>query len=126
MEVVGMAVEKKFEVSKDLVNKVYEAIEIAKNSGKIRKGTNETTKSIERGEAKLVAIAEDVDPAEIVMHLPVICGEKKIPYIYVPNKVELGKASGVDVGTAAIAIAEEGDAAAVVKEIVGKIASIKK
>ncbi|MBI1972084.1 MAG: 50S ribosomal protein L7ae, partial [Candidatus Aenigmarchaeota archaeon] len=48
MEVVEMAVEKKFEVSKDLVNKVYEAIEIAKNSGKIRKGTNEATKSIER------------------------------------------------------------------------------
>ena len=61
-----MAVEKQFEVSKDLVNKVYEAIEIAKNSGKIRKGTNETTKSIERGEAKLVVIAGDVDPAEIV------------------------------------------------------------
>ncbi|MBI2085584.1 MAG: 50S ribosomal protein L7ae [Candidatus Aenigmarchaeota archaeon] len=121
-----MAIEKKFEVSKDLVNKVYEAIEIAKNSGKIRKGTNEATKSIERGEAKLVAIAEDVDPAEIVMHIPVICGEKKIPFVYVPNKVELGKASGVDVGTAAVAIAEEGDAAAVVKDIISKLSSIKK
>src|SRR3989338_3393500 len=126
MVVVEMTVAKKFEVSKDLVNKVYEAIEIAKNSGKIRKGTNETTKSIERGEAKLVAIAEDVDPAEIVMHIPVICGEKKIPFVYVPNKVELGKASGVDVGTAAIAIAEEGDAATAVKDIISKLSSIKK
>ncbi|MBI3413084.1 MAG: 50S ribosomal protein L7ae [Candidatus Aenigmarchaeota archaeon] len=121
-----MAIEKKFEVSKDLVNKVYEAIEIAKNSGKIRKGTNETTKSIERGEAKLVAIAEDVDPAEIVMHIPVVCGEKKVPFVYVPNKIELGKASGVDVGTAAVAIAEEGDAATAVKDIISKLSSIKK
>ncbi len=126
MEVVKMAIEKKFEVPKELVNKVYEAIELAKNSGKIRKGTNETTKSIERGEAKLVAIAEDVDPAEIVMHIPIICGEKKVPFVYVPNKIELGKASGVDVGTAAISIAEEGDAAPTVKDIIDKLSKLKK
>ncbi len=121
-----MAIGKKFEVSKELVNKVYEAIELAKNSGKIRKGTNETTKSIERGEAKLVAIAEDVDPAEIVMHIPIICGEKKVPFVYVPNKIELGKASGVDVGTAAIAIAEEGDAAPTIKDIIDKLSKLNK
>ncbi|MFH0889877.1 MAG: 50S ribosomal protein L7Ae [Candidatus Aenigmatarchaeota archaeon] len=121
-----MTVEKKFVVPKELVNKVYEAIELAKTSGKIRKGTNETTKSIERGESKLVVIAEDVDPAEIVMHLPVICSEKRVPFIYVPNKVELGKASGVDVGTAAVSIAEAGDAASVLKEILEGLSKVKK
>ena len=120
-----MAVEKKIEISKDLVQKIYEALEIAKTSGKIRKGTNETTKSVERGESKLVVIAEDVDPAEIVMHIPVICDEKKVPYVYVPNKVELGKASGVEVGTASVSIAETGEAEAVVKEIIDKVAKIK-
>ncbi|MFH1105932.1 MAG: ribosomal L7Ae/L30e/S12e/Gadd45 family protein, partial [Candidatus Aenigmatarchaeota archaeon] len=62
----------KFQVSKDLADKVYEAVEAARNSGKLRRGTNEATKSIERGEAKLVVIAEDVDPAEVVMHLPIL------------------------------------------------------
>lgn len=116
----------KFQVSKDLADKVYEAVEAARNSGKLRRGTNETTKSLERGEAKLVVIAEDVDPAEVVMHLPIICDEKKIPFVYVPSKAELGKASGIDVPTGAIAIADEGDNKTLVKDIVNKLASIKK
>jgi len=60
----------RFEVPKELANQVYEAVEKARDTGKVRKGVNETTKAIERGEAKLVVIAEDVDPAEIVAHLP--------------------------------------------------------
>ena len=60
----------KFEVPEELKEKVLQAVEIARNSGKIKKGTNETTKAIERGIAKLVVIAEDVEPEEIVMHLP--------------------------------------------------------
>ncbi len=116
----------KFQVSKDLADKVYEAVEAARNSGKLRRGTNEATKSIERGEAKLVVIAEDVDPAEVVMHLPIICDEKKIPFVYVPSKAELGKASGIDVPTGAIAIADEGDGKTLVKDVINKLASIKK
>ncbi len=116
----------KFQVSKDLADKVYEAVEAARNSGKLRRGTNEATKSIERGEAKLVVIAEDVDPAEVVMHLPIICDEKKIPFVYVPSKAELGKASGIDVPTGAISIADEGESKTLVKDIVNKLASIKK
>lgn len=111
---------------RELVDKAYEAIEIATHSGKIRRGTNETTKSIERSEAKLVVIAEDVEPAEVVMHLPIICDEKKIPYVFVPNKKELGKAAGIDVPAAAIAIANEGESKALIKEIVSKVAVAKK
>jgi len=39
----------KFETPGDLVNAVYEAIRLSMQSGKVRKGTNETTKAIERG-----------------------------------------------------------------------------
>ncbi len=46
----------KFETPKDLVNAVYEAVRVAKQSGSVRKGTNETTKAIERGIGKLVVI----------------------------------------------------------------------
>lgn len=116
----------KFEVPKDLADKTYEAVEIAKNTGKLRKGVNETTKCIERGLAKLVIMATDVTPEEILMHLPVLCEEKKVPYTYVPSKLELGKAAGIDVATSSIAIEEVGDAKKVIEDIKRKLESLVK
>ncbi len=116
----------KFEVPKDLVDKIYEAVEIAKNTGKVRKGVNETTKCIERGLAKLVIMATDVQPEEILMHIPALCEEKKIPYTYVPSKLELGKAAGIDVASSSIAIEEEGDAKRLIDDIRKKLEALKK
>jgi len=115
----------KFQTPKELSDKALQAIEVAKNTGKLRKGTNETTKAIEKDIAQLVVIAEDVEPEEIVMHLPALCDEKKIPYIFVPTKLELGRAAGIDVGSAAISIVEPGDAKDLLKEITKKIESLK-
>lgn len=109
------------EVSKDVSDKVIRLVEMAKNTGKIRRGTNETTKAIERGIAKLVIMAADVEPKEIVMHLPPLCEEKKIPYVYVPSKMELGRATGIDVPSAAIGIVEVGEGKAIFKEILEKL-----
>lgn len=89
---------------------ILEIIEVARDTGKIRKGINEATKAVERGIAKLVVVAEDVDPKEITMHLPPLCEEKKILLRSVPSKSELGRAAGLDVGTAAIAVVEPGEA----------------
>src|SRR5712692_456659 len=94
----------RFEVPQDLSNKAYEVLQVARDSGKIKKGTNETTKAIERGVAKFVVIAEDVEPPEVVAHLPLLCEEKKIPYIFVPNKNQLGSSSGIEVPAASVAI----------------------
>ena len=116
----------KFSVPKEVSDKVLQAVELAKTTGKIRRGTNETTKAIERGQAQLVIIAEDVDPEEIVMHLPALCDEKKIPYVYVPSKNELGRATGIDVPTAAIALAELGEGQNLLKDIVKAIDAAKK
>ena len=113
------------EISKDLVDKVLQALEISKNTGKIKKGTNETTKAIERGNAKLVVIASDVEPKEIVMHLPVLCDEKKCDYVYIPSKQELGRAVGINVGTASACIIEPGEAKNIVEEIIKKIKTLK-
>jgi large subunit ribosomal protein L7Ae len=98
-------------------DKILHAVEIAKNTGKVRIGTNETTKAIERGIAKLVVAADDVQPKEVIMHLPSLCNEKKIPYATVKSKLELGRAAGIDVPTASIAIIEEGDAKRDIEEI---------
>ena len=109
------------DVSKEIIEKIYEAIEIARTTGKIRKGSNEATKAIEKGEAKLIALANDVSPAEVIMHIPLICKEKGILCITVGPKVELGAAAGLEIGTTAIAIVEPGDAKGIVKSIIEEL-----
>ena len=115
----------KFEVPEELAEKAYKAVEQARETGKIKKGTNETTKAVERGIAKLVVIAEDVDPPEGVAHLPLLCDEKKIPYVYVPSKKRLGEAAGIEVQAASVAIIEPGEASSLVKEIVDEVSKLR-
>lgn len=116
----------KFEVPKELADKAYQVIQVAKDSGKLRKGTNESTKAIERAVAKLVVIAEDVDPPQVVAHLPILCEERKISYLFVPSKLELGRAAGIDVGCAAVSVLDGGEAAKTLKEIVDTTDQLRK
>lgn len=89
---------------------IYQIIEKARKTGKIEKGTNEVTKSIERGTAKLVVYASDVEPKEIVQHLPVLCKEKKILCKEVDSKQKLGIAAGLSVAASSLVVIESGDA----------------
>ena len=113
------------EVSKDVVNAVYEAVRVAKQSGKVRKGTNETTKAIERGISKLVVIVEDVEPPEVVAHLPILCEERNAAFIFVPSKQQLGASLGIDVGSAAATIIEAGEAQHIIEQVVTSIGGAK-
>jgi len=88
----------------------YKIIEAAKRTGKIEKGTNEVTKAIERGTAKFVAYASDVNPKEIVAHIAVLCKEKGIPCAEVDNKQKLGIAAGLSISTSSVAIIDAGEA----------------
>ena len=116
----------KYETPKEIADAAYEALQIAAKTGTVRKGTNETTKAIERAQAKLVVIAEDVDPPEVVAHLPLLCEERKIPYIFVPSKEKIGNAVGIDVPAASVCIVKEGEATGLVKEIVTRIEQMKR
>ena len=109
------------EISKEVVDKIYEAIEVAKATGRIKKGSNEVTKAIEKGTAKLVVIAKNVNPPEITMHIPLLSKEKNVLCVEVPSKEELGAAAGISLGTASIAIIEEGEAKNTIKEIIKKL-----
>ncbi len=113
------------QIPAELKKKIADALSKASASGKIRKGMNETTKAVERAIAKLVVIAEDVSPAEVVMHLPILCNEKKIPYAFMTKKEDLGKAVGLEVGCSAIAVVEAGDADADIKDVAEKVAQLK-
>jgi len=122
---MAKAIYVKFDTPEEIADKAEEALEIARNTGKVAKGTNEVTKFIERGNAELVLIAEDVDPAEIVAHIPVLAEEKEIPYVYLATKEEVGGAAGLNVGTASAAIVDAGDSEELVAEIVEKVKELK-
>ena len=115
----------KFEIPENLVSPIYESLRVAVQTGKVKRGTNEATKAIERGVSKLIIIAEDVEPPEVVAHLPIICEEQGAAYAFVPSKQELGKALGIDVTSAAAAILDSGDAQHIIDQVVASIQKIK-
>jgi large subunit ribosomal protein L7Ae len=115
-----------WEPTEELQKKALEALEIAKDTGRIKKGINEATKSIERGIARLVVVAEDVEPQEVIMYLPGLCDDKKAPYIFVKSKADLGNAVGIERPTAAVAIIVEGKAKELVDDLVEKINGLRK
>ena len=88
---------------------VYDTVEKARKSGKIEKGTNEVTKAVERGTAKLVVCASDVEPKEIIAHLSVLCKEKDIKYEEADSKQKLGVAAGINVGCSSVAVIDMGE-----------------
>ncbi len=109
------------ETPAELVPQILEMLSVAKDGGKIKKGVNETTKSIERKMAKLVVVASDVTPEEIVIHIPMLCKENSICYAFVPTKKELGVAVGVPVGTSAVAVENPGGASEKLADILKKM-----
>jgi len=121
-----MAMYVKYKTPKEVQDLAYDLVEKARDNGKISKGANEATKQVERGQAKLVVMAEDVTPEEILAHMPILCEEKNIPYSYVLSKEELGSAAGMSVSTSAIAIVNPGKDKAGIENIAKKIESLKK
>jgi large subunit ribosomal protein L7Ae len=88
---------------------------------------NEVTKSIERVLAKIVIMAEDVSPPEILFHIPLLCEEKGIPYSYLTSKKELGNAARINVSASALAIENVGTGnGGILDDVFKKLEEIKK
>ncbi len=115
----------KFDVSRELADRIYEVVEAARDKGDVQKGTNETTKAVERGNVKLVVMAEDVEPPEILAFLPPLCEEREVPYGYVPNKRELGSAAGIEVSAASVAVVNAGEAEEELEAVIAELEKIK-
>lgn len=114
-----------YDVPADLEEDALEALEIARDTGSVKKGTNETTKAVERGNAALVYVAEDVQPEEVVMHLPELADERDVPYLFVAEQDDIGRSAGLEVGSAAAAIVDPGEARDQVEDIGEKIAELR-
>ena len=102
-----MSVHIAFETPKDIQEQVYELVKaIGKDGrGKIKKGANEVTKAAERGIASMIVMAENVNPGELLAHVPMISKEKGIPFIYVEDQGYLADSAGMTAGTRTAAVA---------------------
>ena len=74
---------------------ILDVIQQAANYKQLKKGANEATKTLNRGIAEMIVMAADAEPLEILLHLPLLCEDKNVPYVFVPSKIALGRACGV-------------------------------
>lgn len=86
----------------------------------LKKGANEATKTLNRGVAELVILAADTTPLAILLHIPLLCEDKGIPYVYVSSKMHLGRAVGLSRAVIAASITSN-DAS----ELAGQIRSMR-
>ncbi|KAJ2834581.1 RNA binding protein snu13 [Coemansia sp. 'formosensis'] len=78
-----------------LVNRIQDLVQQASNYKQLKKGANEATKTLNRGISEFIVMAADCEPIEILLHLPLLCEDKNVPYVFVPSKAALGRACGV-------------------------------
>ncbi|CAO1627542.1 unnamed protein product [Jaminaea pallidilutea] len=78
-----------------LTNQILDLVQQASHAKQLKKGANEATKTLNRGICEFIIMVADVEPIEIVLHLPLLCEDKNVPYVFVPSKTALGRACGV-------------------------------
>ena len=87
-----------------LTRKILDLVQEGSNYKQLKKGANEATKTLNRGVAELIVLAGDCNPIEIVLHLPLLCEDKNVPYVFIPSKASLGRAAGVTRSVIAVSI----------------------
>lgn len=69
-------------------------------------GTKQTTRAVEHGQALVVYIARDAE-AHVTRHLAALCRQKGVEVVEVESMVVLGRACGVEVGTASAGVLKD-------------------
>ncbi|KAH0610582.1 uncharacterized protein H6S33_012109 [Morchella sextelata] len=78
-----------------LTQQILDIVQQASHYRQLKKGANEATKTLNRGISEFIVLAADTSPLEILLHLPLLCEDKNVPYVFVPSKIALGRACGV-------------------------------
>ncbi|KAI6022740.1 50S ribosomal protein L30e-like protein [Pisolithus marmoratus] len=79
----------------ELTNSILDLVQQAGQYKQLKKGANEATKTLNRGIAEFIVLTADTEPLEILLHLPLLCEEKNVPYVFIPSKAALGRACNV-------------------------------
>ncbi|KAJ5740923.1 hypothetical protein N7493_000795 [Penicillium malachiteum] len=106
-----------------LTQELLDILQQGIHSRQVKKGANEATKAVNRGVSELVILAGDASPLAIVMHLPLLCEDKNVPYVFVPSKIALGRACGVSrsIIAASINTNDASDLAAQIRQLKLKV-----
>ncbi|KIW99774.1 uncharacterized protein Z518_10702 [Rhinocladiella mackenziei CBS 650.93] len=106
-----------------LSQKILDLVQSASHYRQLKKGANETTKTLNRGTAELIILAADTSPLAILLHLPLLAEDKNCPYVYVPSKTALGRACGVSraVIAASITTNESSDLMPQIRELKNRV-----
>ena len=78
----------------ELEKQIFKVCEKAITLKKLKRGANEATKALNRDIAEVIILAADATPLEIILHLPLLCEDKNVPYIFVKSMAALGAACG--------------------------------
>jgi large subunit ribosomal protein L7A len=84
----------------------YMSYEKVKQAANIRIGTKQATRMVELGKASEVFVAKDADP-RITIKMVTLCAKLGVTVTHVDSMKLLGKACGIDVGAAVVAIVNE-------------------
>uniref|UniRef100_A0A8D0DPD9 H/ACA ribonucleoprotein complex subunit 2 n=1 Tax=Salvator merianae TaxID=96440 RepID=A0A8D0DPD9_SALMN len=74
-----------------LTKTLLDLVQQSCNYRQLRRGANEATKTLNRGIAEFIVMAADAEPLEIILHLPLLCEDKNVPYVFVRSKQALGR-----------------------------------
>ncbi|PSS08321.1 H/ACA ribonucleoprotein complex subunit 2-like protein [Actinidia chinensis var. chinensis] len=77
---------------KKLNKRIFKLVRRAAGHKCLKRGVKEVVKSIRRGNKGLCIIAGNISPIDVITHVPILCEESDIPYIYVPSKEDLANA----------------------------------
>lgn len=100
----------------ELSQQILDVVQQATKLRQLKKGANETTKTLNRGISEFIIMAADCTPIEILLHLPLLCEDKNVPYVFVPSRAALGRACGVSRPVIAASITTN-DASAIKNQI---------
>mmetsp|Transcript_8519 Transcript_8519/g.13822 ORF Transcript_8519/g.13822 Transcript_8519/m.13822 type:complete len:148 (+) Transcript_8519:87-530(+) len=87
-----------------MLKRALKVVKKASKAKKIRRGVKEVQKAVRKKQKGICIIAGDISPIDVISHLPVLCEENDVPYIYVPSKAELGSAGSTKRPTSCVMI----------------------
>lgn len=90
--------------SKKLNKKLLKTVKKASKAKNVKRGVKEVVKALRKGDKGLVVIAGDIYPEDVISHIPVLCEENSVPYIFIPSKQDLGSAGSTKRPTSVVFI----------------------
>ena len=79
--------------SKKTTKKLHKLVKKASQAKFVKRGVKEVVKALRKGEKGFCIIAGDISPIDVITHLPIMCEDRQVPYLYVPSKHDLGAAA---------------------------------